>query len=49
MICVTGNGYKTIEAVTDAVPVPHEISARLEDFDSLYEGLQHKPGVRQIA
>ncbi len=49
VICVTGNGYKTIEAVTDAVPVPHEISARLEDFDTLYEGLQQKPAARQIA
>ena len=46
VICVTGNGYKTIEAVTDAVPVPHEIEARLDDFDSLYEKLQQGPGVR---
>ncbi|HEY2775693.1 MAG TPA: threonine synthase [Candidatus Binatia bacterium] len=49
VICVTGNGYKTIEAVQDAVPVPHEIAAKLEDFDALYEGLDHKAGVRRIA
>lgn len=49
VICVTGNGYKTIEAVTDALPVPHEISAKLGDFDVLYEGLQQKAGVRRSA
>ncbi|MFN2374907.1 MAG: threonine synthase [Candidatus Binatia bacterium] len=49
VICVTGNGYKTIEAVTDALPVPHEISAKLDDFDVLYEGLQQQAGVRRSA
>ena len=49
VICVTGNGYKTIEAVQDAVPDAHQISARLEDFDTLYEGLQQKTGVRRSA
>ena len=48
VICVTGNGYKTIEAVTDAVPVPHEIGARLDEFDHLYEGLQ-SPASRKSA
>src|SRR5690348_2056811 len=48
VICVTGNGYKTIEAVQDALPAPHEISAKLEDFDGLYESLGSK-GVRKSA
>ncbi len=49
VICVTGNGYKTIEAVQDALPVPHEISAKLGDFDSLYEQLAQKEPARRTA
>jgi threonine synthase len=49
VICVTGNGYKTIEAVQDALPVPHEISAKLQDFDGLYATLEEKAGVRKSA
>jgi threonine synthase len=49
VICVTGNGYKTIEAVQDALPVPHEISAKLQDFDVLYATLEEKAGVRKSA
>ncbi|HYC57535.1 MAG TPA: threonine synthase [Candidatus Binatia bacterium] len=40
VICVTGNGYKTLEAVRDSVPVPYNIGARLEDFDALYGTLE---------
>ena len=40
VISVTGNGYKTLEAVNDVVPVPHRIGARLEEFDELYAGLE---------
>src|SRR5262245_41794547 len=36
VICVTGNGYKTLEAVIDAVEQPSRIPARLADFDALY-------------
>jgi threonine synthase len=43
VISVTGNGYKTLEAVADAVPTPHNISARLDDFDALYERLEGAP------
>ena len=39
MICITGNGYKTIEAVLGNVKQPHEINARLQDFDDLYQSL----------
>lgn len=42
VISVTGNGYKTLEAVTASVPVPHVIKARLDDFDSLYASLGDK-------
>jgi threonine synthase len=40
VICVTGNGYKTLEAVTDGVEQPFRIPARLADFDALYAGLR---------
>jgi len=40
VISVTGNGYKTLEAVTGTVAEPFEIAARLGDFDALYERLQ---------
>jgi threonine synthase len=43
VISITGNGYKTLEAVADAVPVPHHIGARLDEFDGLYESLGEKP------
>jgi threonine synthase len=39
VICITGNGYKTIEAVLGNVKQPHEINARLQDFDDLYQSL----------
>jgi threonine synthase len=40
VICVTGNGYKTLEAVADGVEQPHGIPARLADFDALYARLR---------
>jgi threonine synthase len=40
VICVTGNGYKTLEAVTDGVEQPFRIPARLGDFDALYAQLR---------
>jgi threonine synthase len=39
VISVTGNGYKTIEAVLDTVEQPYRIPARLADFDELYARL----------
>jgi threonine synthase len=39
VICITGNGYKTIEAVLNNVEKPFEINARLHDFDELYRSL----------
>jgi threonine synthase len=40
VISVTGNGYKTLEAVMGTVAAPAEIAARLADFDALYEQLE---------
>ena len=40
VICVTGNGYKTLEAVLDGVEQPSRIPARLADFDALYAQLR---------
>ena len=39
VICITGNGYKTIEAVAEKVEQPFIINARLQDFDDLYNTL----------
>ncbi len=39
VICITGNGYKTIEAVINNVEQPFLINARLHDFDDLYRSL----------
>lgn len=39
VICITGNGYKTIEAVQNKVEQPFVMNARLHDFDALYHSL----------
>src|SRR6185436_19556166 len=39
VISVTGNGYKTLEAVVDTVEQPYRIPARLADFDALHARL----------
>ncbi len=39
VISVTGNGYKTLEAVSASVEAPFVINARLQDFDQLYGSL----------
>jgi threonine synthase len=38
-ISVTGNGYKTLEAVLESVEQPYRIPARLADFDELHARL----------
>jgi threonine synthase len=43
VICITGNGYKTIEAVLKNVEHPFVINARLHDFDELYRSLTPPP------
>ena len=37
VICITGNGYKTIEAVAGQSAEPQTINARLTEFDTLYQ------------
>ena len=36
VISVTGNGYKTLEAVAENLEKPFQINARLQEFDQLY-------------
>ena len=47
VISVTGNGYKTLEAITESVASPFVIDARLQDFDHLYDSLA--PAARRAA
>jgi threonine synthase len=39
VISITGNGYKTLEAVADSVEKPFTMNAALENFDELYQKL----------
>jgi len=39
VISITGNGYKTLEAVAGSVEKPLTITATLENFDELYQQL----------
>jgi threonine synthase len=43
VISVTGNGYKTLEAVMSSVASPSVINARLNEFDALYDSLGGPP------
>jgi threonine synthase len=47
VISVTGNGYKTLEAVSASVAAPFVINARLQEFDALYDQLA--PQARRAA
>jgi threonine synthase len=47
VVAITGNGYKTLEAVAGAIEQPMIIEARLRDFDTLFERLNN--GKREIA
>ena len=46
VISITGNGYKTLEAVGQAIAQPYVIEARLKVFDALFERLS---GRRSLA
>src|SRR6202046_1634028 len=39
VVAITGNGYKTLEAVASAIEQPSIIDARLKDFDALFDRL----------
>jgi threonine synthase len=41
VISITGNGYKTLEAVMQQVQAPFVIEARLKEFDALFEQLKN--------
>jgi threonine synthase len=43
VISITGNGYKTLEAVAKSVEKPFSIRASLESFDALYGELHEAP------
>ncbi len=43
VISITGNGYKTLEAVEAAVAHPYVINPRLQEFDALYHSLAPPP------
>jgi threonine synthase len=47
VISVTGNGYKTLEAVSASVAAPFVINARLQEFDHLFDSLT--PPARRAA
>ena len=46
VVSITGNGYKTLEAVGQAIAQPYVIDARLKEFDALFERLN---GRRSLA
>jgi threonine synthase len=39
VISITGNGYKTLEAVRDSLDPPAVINARVQDFEAVYGGI----------
>lgn len=39
VICITGNGLKTQDAVTDLLEVPAVINPSIEEFEPIYEGM----------
>src|SRR5204862_4837670 len=49
VISVTGNGYKTIEAVAKSVERPYTINATLQNFDELFHQLEPNAGVKALA
>ncbi len=48
VISITGNGYKTLEAVAGSVEKPITIDAKLENFDALYQQL-NQPAIATAA
>ena len=49
MISVTGNGYKTLEAVMGTIASPKVINARLSEFDALYDSLGGAPQAAAVS
>jgi len=49
VISITGNGYKTLEAVARSVETPHTIAANLQEFDDLFQALTPQAPVQALA
>ncbi|MFQ5542009.1 MAG: pyridoxal-phosphate dependent enzyme, partial [Candidatus Binatia bacterium] len=49
VICITGNGYKTLEAVANSVKKPFRINANLENFDELYHQINGPSQEKAVA
>jgi threonine synthase len=47
VISITGNGFKSLEAVAGRIAKPHGIAARLEQFDDLFRALHRTAGQRE--
>lgn len=48
VISITGNGYKTLEAVAKSVEQPYTIAATLENFDELFRSLTPAESVKAV-
>ena len=48
VISITGNGYKTLEAVAKSVEKPYAINATLENFDGLFRSLTPAAAVKAV-
>ncbi len=46
-MAITGNGYKTLEAVASAIEQPSIIDARLKEFDALFDRLTNGKRTRR--
>lgn len=42
VVCITGNGLKTVEAITDHLPAPDVINPSLKDFDALLTATERR-------
>jgi threonine synthase len=49
VISITGNGYKTLEAVAPSVEKPYTIAATLQNFDELFQALSPRVSVKAVA
>ena len=49
VISITGNGYKTLEAVAKSVATPYTIAATLQEFDDLFQDLNPQVSVEALA
>jgi threonine synthase len=49
VISITGNGYKTLEAVAKSVEQPYAIDATLQNFDVLFHALTHAESAKAVA